>query len=298
MMDVEIDRKSGFCGGVIRAISRAEEILDKGERLYSLGAIVHNEEELSRLQSKGLMTVDQDSLPDLDSSVCPNLLIRAHGVEPEVYRTASAKGFNVVDCTCPVVLQLQKNIREAYARVKSLPRPGQVLIFGKVGHPEVLGLVGQVGGDALVFETPAQLESLVRDGLVDFGSDIELFSQTTMSPAGYGRICSFLSERMSEGASLEIHRTICSQVASRHSELQEFARRHDVVVFVSGLASSNGKVLYELCRSINPRTWCVGSAGEIDPGWFAPGDRVGVSGATSTPKWLLEEVADTIQNLH
>lgn len=297
-MEVTIDRKSGFCGGVIRAIGRAEETLASGVRLYSLGAIVHNERELSRLRDKGLGLIDQDDLESFGNVDDAALLIRAHGVPPQVYDTASRLGFKVVDCTCPVVLQLQKKIREAYARVKSHPRPGSILIFGKVGHPEVLGLVGQVGGDALVFENEAQLNALILEGKVNFSADIELFSQTTMSPLGYGRIKSILGTGMAGGAVLSVNDTICSQVASRHRELSVFARRHDVLVFVSGNTSSNGKVLFELCCSVNPRTYRAGSAADVDPSWFHPGDSVGVSGATSTPKWLLEEVAEIIHNLH
>lgn len=296
MIPVEIDRKSGFCGGVIRAISRAEETLAKGGRLYSLGAIVHNERELSRLRDKGLGVIEQDRLAEMEPADGAGLLIRAHGVPPQVYDIARSKGFSTVDCTCPVVLQLQKNIREAYLRVKSLPRPGQLLIFGKVGHPEVLGLVGQVNGDAVVFESLDQLETLLGD--IDFSSDMELFSQTTMSPDGYAAVCSYLRERMAPGAVLNVHDTICSQVASRHSELSDFAARHDVIIFVSGHTSSNGKVLFELCRSVNPRTYRVGSEADLDASWFGPGDSVGVSGATSTPKWLLEKVAETVKNLH
>lgn len=297
-MEVTIDRKSGFCGGVIRAIGRAEETLASGVRLYSLGAIVHNERELSRLREKGLGVINQDDLDSFGNVDDAALLIRAHGVPPQVYATAEKLGFKVVDCTCPVVLQLQKKIREAYARVKAMERPGSILIFGKVGHPEVLGLVGQVGGDALVFENETQLNALIMEGKVNFGADIELFSQTTMSPVGYGHIKTMLEAGMTGGAVLSVNDTICSQVASRHSELSDFARRHDVVVFVSGNTSSNGKVLFELCRSVNPRTYKAGSAADVDPSWFRPGDSVGVSGATSTPKWLLEEVAELIHNLH
>lgn len=297
-MEVTIDRKSGFCGGVIRAIGRAEETLASGVRLYSLGAIVHNERELSRLREKGLGVINQDDIDSFGNADGAALLIRAHGVPPQVYDTAEKLGFKVIDCTCPVVLQLQKKIREAYARVKAMERPGSILIFGKVGHPEVLGLVGQVGGDALVFENETQLNALIMEGKVNFGADIELFSQTTMSPVDYGHIKTMLEAGMTGGAVLSVNDTICSQVASRHSELSDFARRHDVVVFVSGNTSSNGKVLFELCRSVNPRTYKAGSAADVDPSWFRPGDSVGVSGATSTPKWLLEEVAELIHNLH
>ncbi|MBR5076201.1 MAG: 4-hydroxy-3-methylbut-2-enyl diphosphate reductase [Bacteroidales bacterium] len=295
-MQVEIDPHSGFCGGVIRAIGTAERFLDgEGDRLYSLGAIVHNEEELARLESHGLVTIDRDDLREMCDPVAgETLLIRAHGEPPSVYERAGELGFKVVDCTCPVVLGLQKKIRDARGRLA--PEGGQIVIFGKIGHPEVLGLVGQVDGGVTVVETPGQLRERIEDGSLRTDRDIELFSQTTMSPEGYALIREILSGAM-QGASLTVHDTICQQVASRHRELSEFARTHDVIVFVSGRESSNGKVLCELCRSVNIRTWHIGSAAALRPEWFRPEDRVGVCGATSTPKWLLEEVAGAIKNL-
>ena len=297
MIRVEIDPHSGFCGGVIRAIGKAEEFLGAGgRRLYSLGAIVHNEEELARLEGRGLVTIDTEDLREMRDRVeeGETLLIRAHGEPPRVYERARELGFTVIDCTCPVVLALQQKIREAHARLAA--SDGQIVIFGKIGHPEVLGLVGQVGGEATVVETLDQLRDRIADGTLRPWRDIELFSQTTMSPDGYARVRSYLGSVMA-GASLTVHETICSQVAARHRELSEFARSHDVVVFVSGRDSSNGKVLCELCRSVNIRTWHIGSARELRPEWFGPDDSVGVCGATSTPKWLLEEVADAIKNL-
>ena len=294
-MQVEIDRNSGFCGGVIRAIGTAERILAGGGCLYSLGAIVHNEEELGRLQALGLVTIDTDDLEQMEGPVTgETLLIRAHGEPPQVYERARALGFELVDCTCPVVLELQKKIREAHERLSG--RGGQIVIFGKIGHPEVLGLVGQVDGGVLVVETLEQLQAKLADGSLRTDRDIELFSQTTMSPDGYEQVRKLLSDVM-DGASLEVHDTICRQVASRRRELSDFARLHDAVVFVSGKDSSNGKVLCERCRSANIRTWHVGSAAELRREWFRPEDRVGVCGATSTPGWLLEEVADAIKNL-
>jgi 4-hydroxy-3-methylbut-2-enyl diphosphate reductase len=295
-MQVEIDPHSGFCGGVIRAIGTAERFLDgEGGRLYSLGAIVHNEEELARLESRGLVTIDREDLREMSDPVAgETLLIRAHGEPPCVYERAGELGFKVVDCTCPVVLGLQKKIRDARERLA--PADGQIVIFGKIGHPEVLGLVGQVDGGVTVVETPEQLRERIGDGSLRTDRDIELFSQTTMSPEGYARIREILSKAMRD-ASLKVHETICQQVASRHRELSEFARTHDVIVFVSGRESSNGKVLCELCRSVNIRTWHIGSAAALRPEWFRPEDRVGVCGATSTPKWLLEEVAGAIKNL-
>lgn len=294
-MTVGIDPHSGFCGGVIRAISTAEEFLDAGAgRLYSLGAIVHNEEELARLESRGLVTLDKDDLASPAEG--ETLLIRAHGEPPQVYERLRQSGIRVIDCTCPVVLGLQKKIREAHARVA--PAGGQVVLFGKIGHPEVLGLVGQVReGGVIVVENVEQLQERLGDGSIRPDHDIELFSQTTMSPEGYVAVRTSLQAAM-RGATLTVHDTICQQVASRHRELQEFARSHDVVIFVSGRESSNGKVLCELCRRVNPRTWHIGYADELQRGWFHPDDRVGVCGATSTPKWLLEEVAGAIKNLH
>ena len=294
-MQVEIDPCSGFCGGVIRAIGTAEKCLDEGGKLFSLGAIVHNEEELARLESRGLVTIDTDDLWEMREPVAgETLLIRAHGEPPQVYGRARELGFRVVDCTCPVVLDLQRKIRQAHRRLSATG--GQVVIFGKIGHPEVLGLVGQVDGQAVVVENVEQLQDRLADGTLRTDSDIELFSQTTMSPDGYAKIRDRLSSAM-DGAALTVHETICRQVASRHRQLAEFARSHDVVVFVSGKDSSNGKVLCELCRSANIRTWHIGAASDLRAEWFAPGDSVGVCGATSTPKWLLEEVAGAIKNL-
>lgn len=288
IVSVETDPGAGFCGGVIRAIGKAEEFLGSdGARLYSLGAIVHNEEELARLASKGLETVSLDTLEPGSGT----LLIRAHGEPPATYEKARGLGYEIVDCTCPVVLQLQKRIRESYTR---LGEEGQLLIFGKIGHAEVLGLLGQVDGDAVVVESMEMLKGFISDGSVDLSRPIEIFSQTTKSPQEYREICQFLSER---AASFVFHDTICQQVASRHRDLQRFASEHDIVVFVAGTSSSNGRVLFNLCKSVNERTFRVSSADEIDPEWFRPGDRVGVSGATSTPQWLLDAVAKKILHL-
>ena len=296
-MQVEIDPHSGFCGGVIRAIGTAEAFLDAGTgRLYSLGAIVHNEEELSRLGGRGLRAVGKDALGTPEGPAAgETVLIRAHGEPPQVYARLQALGLRVIDCTCPVVLGLQQKIREAFARVA--PAGGQVVLFGKIGHPEVLGLVGQVEpGGVIVVENVEQLQVRLADGSIRADHAIELFSQTTMSPEGYAAVRERLQAAM-QGAPLTVHDTICRQVASRHQELAAFAREHDAVVFVSGRDSSNGKVLCELCRRANPRTHHIGSAAELKPEWFRPEDRVGVCGATSTPKWLLEEVAGAIKNL-
>ncbi len=291
-LQVEIERHSGFCGGVIRAIGRAEKFLEDspGKRLYSLGDIVHNEAELRRLGEKGLVTIDRKGLMDIPDPSSETLLIRAHGEPPQTYSLASGLGLTVIDCTCPVVLRLQRSIREAYERVK--PAGGQIVIFGKIGHAEVLGLLGQVGGDAVVIEDMPMLLSAIGDGSIRTGRPLEIFSQTTKSPVEYSGICECLKSR--SGSGLKIHNTICSQVASRHEELSEFASDHDVIIFVSGTSSSNGKVLFELCKSKNPRSHHVCDASGLSADWFRDGDRVGVCGATSTPGWLLEQVAERI----
>ena len=296
-LKVDIDPNSGFCGGVTRAIRIAEAWLDdgKGSRLYSLGAIVHNEAELARLEAKGLVPLDPEDLRQMVSAGGETLLIRAHGEPPETYRVAGELGFSVIDCTCPVVLKLQKSIKEAYDRLHSDGRNGQVVIFGKAAHAEVLGLLGQIGGDAVVIEDRGMLDKALAEGQLRTGGPIEIFSQTTKSPTGYVDICNVLSGEVArDGGELIVHDTICSQVASRHSELEDFARNHDVVVFVSGRSSSNGMVLCDLCRQVNIRTYHIGTPGDIRREWFRPDDKVGVCGATSTPKWLLEEVAEKI----
>ena len=288
MVTVDIDPGSGFCGGVIRAITRAEGFLDGKDHLHSLGAIVHNEAELDRLGAKGLRTVA--SLSEVPEG--GTVLIRAHGEPPATYAEAHSRGLSLIDCTCPVVLKLQQHIREAYARLHESGSHGTLIIFGKIGHAEVLGLLGQVDGDALVVENRGMLEAALPG--IDFSQPVEIFSQTTKSPAEYAEICDRVR---SLGSRVTVHDTICAQVANRHEHLVDFARSHDILLFVAGEASSNGKVLFDLCRSVNPRTWRIGSPDDIDPAWFRDGDRAGVCGATSTPKWLLEAVATAVKRL-
>lgn len=311
MLTIDIDNNSGFCAGVIKAISTAEEFLKKtheageeGRRLYSLGAIVHNDAELSRLVNQGLVTIDKEDLEEMVDAKGEYLLIRAHGEPPQTYMTAEKLGFNVIDCTCPVVLRLQERIKEAY-NIQMQEGKGQIIIFGKIGHAEVLGLIGQTNGNAVVVENLAMLEEAVEQGVIKMDVPTEIFSQTTKSPAEYSRLCSRLEEMMADYNELSverfrgrrllvIHETICAQVASRHERLSEFALAHDIIIFVSGKASSNGKVLCDLCKSLNIRTYHVDSVSEIKREWFRADDKVGVCGATSTPKWLLEEVAEYI----
>ena len=280
MVKVETDPGSGFCGGVIRAITRAEEYLSIGGTLYSLGAIVHNEAELSRLHEKGLVTVN--SLQDVPEG--GTVLIRAHGEPPSTYKEAAARGLTVIDCSCPVVLKLQERIRNA---------SGQIIIFGRVGHAEVLGLMGQVGGNALVVENEKMLREALQNGSIDLSKPVVIFSQTTKSPTEYDNICRMLRDA---GARLTVNNTICAQVAGRHERLAQFAASHDIILFVAGRSSSNGKVLSDLCRSVNPATYLIGSEKEIDFSWIKDGQSVGVCGATSTPKWLLEKVAEEVRS--
>ena len=284
-MKVIIDPGSGFCGGVIRAISRAEEFLSVHPRLYSLGEMVHNEAELTRLESKGLVSVGRDALSSLPAG--ESVLIRAHGEPPSTYEAAAH--LNIIDCTCPVVLKIQRSIREANER---LAGKGTIVIFGKIGHPEVLGLVGQTDSSAVVVENLAQLREALDSGRI--AAPVEVFSQTTKSPVEYKQICSVLQEIYPDTV---VHNTICSQVAERHRALSEFAAAHDVVVFVAGRQSSNGRVLFDLCRSVNSNSYLVGDVSELRSLWFEGALSVGVCGATSTPKWLLEQVADAIKKL-
>ncbi len=305
-LTVDIDPNSGFCAGVTRAIRKAEEQLDGPDgRLFSLGAIVHNDAELSRLEAKGLVTIDKEDLQEMQDADGETLLIRAHGEPPSTYVKARQLHFNVIDCTCPVVLKLQESIREAYARIKDGSVDGQIIIFGKPGHAEVLGLVGQADGNALVVENLRMLENAIAEKKIDLKKHIEIFSQTTKNPAEYASICSRLEELMAKENELPmqrfagrgllaVHNTICSQVASRHAKLSRFAIDHDILIFVSGKASSNGKVLCDRCKSLNIRTYHIESTADIRKEWFREDDKVGVCGAASTPKWLLEDIANHI----
>ena len=313
MLKVDIDSNSGFCAGVIRAISKAEDFLGtgrhgNGRRLYSLGAIVHNDAELARLTQMGLVTIDKEDMNEMVDAKGETLLIRAHGEPPQTYKLAESLGFEIVDCTCPVVLQLQKKIRDAYHKQLEAGK-GQIIIFGKPGHAEVLGLIGQTEETAVVVENTTMLEEAINAGRVSLDIPTEIFSQTTKSPAEYARLCAFMLEKMAHYNELSVERfkgtgllvindTVCSQVASRHSKLSKFALDHDIIIFVSGKASSNGKVLCDLCKSLNIRTYHIDSPAEIKREWFRADDKVGVCGATSTPKWLLEETAEHILDLN
>lgn len=288
---VEIDKHSGFCFGVVNAISQAEEELKNEESLYCLGEIVHNSEEVDRLKKKGLVTITHN---DLDNLQGKKVLLRAHGEPPATYKKAREKGIRIIDASCPVVLKLQVKVREAWVQMQKVD--GQIVIFGKKGHAEVAGLVGQAQGQAIVIESARELDSL------DYTKPIELFAQTTKSSDEYKTLAEEIRLRMEKASSnqspnFKFHNSICGQVSNRKNELKEFAARFDALVFVSGKNSSNGKMLYEVCKSINPNTHFISAPNELNPEWFNSIKTVGVCGATSTPLWLMEGVADRIRML-
>ncbi len=284
-IEIEIDNDSGFCFGVVTAIRKAEEKLAEGEPIYCLGDIVHNSDEVERLRQKGLITITHDELASLHNA---KVLLRAHGEPPTTYETARRNNIEIIDATCPVVLQLQKRIRQAYTTATA---GTQIVIYGKNGHAEVNGLVGQTDGTAIVVEDTDGLDKL------DFTRDILLYSQTTKSLEGLQTMTEDIARRKGAEVRFEAFDTICRQVSNRVGHLREFASDHDLVLFVSGKKSSNGKVLFNECRSINPRTHLVSNDDEIDPDWLQNASRIGICGATSTPRWLMERVRDRIQSL-
>ena len=287
MIQIEIDNGSGFCFGVTTAIKKAEEELAKGGTLYCLGDIVHNGMEVERLSKKGLITITHEDLRQLHDV---RVLLRAHGEPPETYEIARRNHIEIIDATCPVVLQLQKRIKRQYDEGNATRESGhsQIVIFGKNGHAEVLGLVGQTQGKAIVIE---EFEDVKR---LDFTRDIYLYSQTTKSLDEFHRIIDYIQEHISEGAVFKSFDTICRQVANRMPNIASFAVRHDLILFVSGRKSSNGKVLFHECKRVNPNSHHIERADEIDMKWFEGVKTVGICGATSTPKWLMEECRDKI----
>ena len=281
MLQIEIDTASGFCFGVTTAIGKAEEELTHSDSLYCLGDIVHNERECERLRELGLQTIDHASFAKLHDA---KVLLRAHGEPPRTYTQASENGIEIIDATCPVVLQLQRRIKRKY----DTPNRPQIVIYGKRGHAEVLGLVGQTNGEAIVIENLEEAEKL------DFTKDICLFSQTTKSLEGFQSIVAYITDHIQAPAVFEYFDTICRQVANRLPNIRNFAARHDVVLFVCGLKSSNGKVLYEECKKVNAQSYLVDEPCNIDPTWFTNAKSVGICGATSTPKWLMEACREAI----
>nr|WP_296086642.1 4-hydroxy-3-methylbut-2-enyl diphosphate reductase [uncultured Prevotella sp.] len=286
-MQIEIDNGSGFCFGVTTAIKKAEEELAKGGKLYCLGDIVHNGMEVERLHEAGLITIDHEEMKELHGV---KVLLRAHGEPPETYALAERNEIEIIDATCPVVLQLQKRIKKQYV---SNPE-AQIVIFGKNGHAEVLGLVGQTQSYAIVVEKFEDVERLRESGQLDFSKDIYLYSQTTKSLDEFHRIIEYCQEHIVEGATFKSFDTICRQVANRMPNIANFASKHDVILFVSGRKSSNGKVLFKECKSVNPNSYQIESAEEIDMQWLQNAETVGICGATSTPKWLMEECREFI----
>ena len=282
-IQIEIDSGSGFCFGVTTAIHKAEEELSKGTRLYCLGDIVHNSMECERLHQMGLVTINHDELRELHGV---KVLLRAHGEPPETYALAQRNGIEIIDATCPVVLQLQRRIKRQYEA-----GDGQIVIFGKNGHAEVLGLVGQTQGEAIVIE---KYDDVTR---LDFTRDIYLYSQTTKSLDEFHRIVDYIQAHIQPCAVFRRFDTICRQVANRMPHISQFATRHDLILFVCGRKSSNGKVLYNECLRVNSNAHLIEGPDEILPAWLDGIRTVGICGATSTPKWLMEQCRDAVAAL-
>lgn len=278
-LKVDIDQNSGFCFGVVYAIEMAEDILDAHHHLYCLGDIVHNDEEVRRLENKGLKIINHDALKSLHNE---KVLIRAHGEPPSTYRIALENNLELIDASCPVVLKLQNRIRNSYDKEE------KIYIYGKHGHAEVEGLLGQTEQQAVVFQDINELD------IAGLPKNITLYSQTTKSTDKFYEITSTLREA---GIEVNANDTICRQVSNRDKELRDFAGNYDVILFVSGTKSSNGKVLYGVCKDRNPNTYFISSEKEIKPEWFAPDNSVGICGATSTPMWLMEEVKEKLLSL-
>jgi 4-hydroxy-3-methylbut-2-enyl diphosphate reductase len=271
-LSVTIDQNSGFCFGVVYAIEMAEEVLDEQGYLYCLGDIVHNDEEVNRLKNKGLRIIDHDQFSNLNNE---KVLIRAHGEPPSTYKKAIENNITLIDATCPVVLKLQNRIRNSHDKKET------IFLMGKKGHAEVTGLMGQINNEGVVFSELTELDS------VNLPDEITLYTQTTKSKEKFHETKRALESR---GIKVNAHDTICSQVSDRDIELREFAKSYDKVLFVGGTKSSNGKVLYNVCKEQNPNTFFISRTEEINMSWFEQGDRIGICGATSTPMWLMEEV--------
>ena len=284
-MNVIIDDNSGFCFGVVRAIGEAESALQSVGEVYCLGDIVHNRVEVQRLEQLGLHTVSHEDMERLGGRT---LLIRAHGEPPRTYRKAEELGITIIDATCPVVARLQRRVSEAYSKMQEVG--GSVVLLGKRGHAEVIGLTGQVNDDVTVIEGEADLN------LIDFSRPIYFLSQTTQSIGLFNQLAEQIKSR-AEGVEVTIDDTICRRVAGREALLADFSRSVDVVVFVCGRKSSNGRVLYEVCRSANPRCYNIEEGSELERVWFEGAERVGICGATSTPRWLMEQVAEEVKRL-
>jgi 4-hydroxy-3-methylbut-2-enyl diphosphate reductase len=288
-MVVEIDSKSGFCFGVQNAVEIAEKALQKGEKVFSLGPIVHNDREVERLASLGLVTINHEQFEQLHNC---KVLIRAHGEPPETYLIAEKNHIEIVEATCPIVKKLQSRIKKRWEEIRDDQE--QIVIFGKSGHAEVVGLLGQTLNEGILVSGPSDIAK------VDLSKPVWLFSQTTMSVRDYEEFANLIRRGMTEKGTvdpvidLHLNKTICGQVSNREPHLKSFAGKHDIIIFVSGRESSNGKMLYSVCKSVNPETYLVSSPDEIEPGWFKGKKSAGICGATSTPKWLIESVRDIV----
>ena len=291
-MRVEIDKQSGFCFGVQNAVEIAEEALLKGEKVFSLGPIVHNDKEVERLMDMGLSSITHEEFKVLKNT---KVLIRAHGEPPEIYKTAFENNITIIEATCPIVKRLQSKIRETWLKIKK--DNGQIVIFGKPGHAEVVGLLGQINYEGIIVSGTDDIEK------IDFTKPVHLFSQTTMSTRDFNALSDTICMRMNEKGitttckNLFINKTICGQVSNREPQLKKFAEKFDVIIFVSGRESSNGAMLYSICKNINPETHFVSAADEINKIWFKEKNSVGICGATSTPKWLIENIRDIISTI-
>lgn len=279
MSNIEIDKGSGFCFGVVTAITKAEQVLAEGNKLYCLGDIVHNSKEVERLRKMGLISINHEEFEQLKDAT---VLLRAHGEPPSTYETAKRNRITIIDATCPVVLRLQKKIKKENDLEDTEDK--QIVIFGKNGHAEVLGLVGQTTGDAIVVESLEEVKKL------NFNKSIRLYSQTTKSLEEFQEIVSYIEEHISPQASFKFSDTICRQVSNRIPNIKLFASSHDLIFFVSGKKSSNGKILYNECKRMNPNTHFIDGTEEIDLELLSQAKSIGICGATSTPKWLMEEV--------
>lgn len=291
-MVVEIDSKSGFCFGVQNAVEIAEEALLNGEKVFSLGPIVHNDKEVERLSNLGLVSINHEQYSKLRNC---KVLIRAHGEPPGTYTIAGQNNITIIEATCPIVRKLQSRIKESWLSIRE--DKGQIVIFGKAGHAEVVGLLGQINNEGILVSSPADIDK------IDLKRPVYLFSQTTMGVKEYEIFKYSLLSKMKEAGVAEpeknliVKRTICGQVSNREPHLKQFAASHDTIIFVSGRESSNGKMLFSVCKNVNPDSHFVSSPEELDPSWFTGKKSVGICGATSTPKWLIENIRDIISNI-
>lgn len=286
MSNIEIDPKSGFCFGVVNAIKKAEEELDKGGTLYCLGDIVHNNIEVDRLEKLGLITINHEQFSQLKNA---RVLLRAHGEPPSTYEIARKNNIEIIDASCPVVLRLQKKIHDKYTIEKE--NDTQIVIYGKKGHAEVNGLLGQTDSNTFIVENKNDLDKL------NFEQNICLFSQTTKPLDGFQEIIDIIKDRISENAKFEYFDTICRQVSNRIPNIKEFATNHDMIFFVAGEKSSNGKVLFAECKKYNPQSFFITTPSDIDPSLIDNNSSIGVCGATSTPKWQMDEVKRKIEEI-